>query len=122
MRDHLKTQLYRQLEGSCNGRHGYIIAVSSLEQVDSGIVQETSGAVAFSVRCRTVVLKPYKNEVLDAKIKTVNKMGFFAMVGPLQIFVSSHVSFHHFSQSNDSCLKRRANHKKPTIIARIYCF
>jgi len=104
----LKIQLYRQLEGSCNGRHGYIIAVNSVEQVDSGIVQESSGAVTFDVRCRAVVMKPYKNEVLDARVKTVNKIGFFATIGPLQVFVSSHVSsvrvkcprYHHKHQFN----------------------
>lgn len=54
-------------------------------------------------------MKPFKGEVVDGKVVNVNKvsepgshhrprtnpvcqMGFFAMVGPLQVFVSSHVS------------------------------
>lgn len=30
--------------------------------------------------------------MVDAIVRTVNKMGFFADVGPLSVFVSSHVS------------------------------
>ena len=33
----------------------------------------------------------FNGEVVDAKITNVNKMGFFAEVGPLSIFVSSHL-------------------------------
>ena len=33
----------------------------------------------------------FNGEVIDAKITNVNKMGFFAEVGPLSIFVSSHL-------------------------------
>ena len=32
-----------------------------------------------------VVFRPFKGEVLDAIVTTVNKMGFFAEVGPLQV-------------------------------------
>ena len=32
-----------------------------------------------------VVFRPFKGEVLDAVVTTVNKMGFFAEVGPLQV-------------------------------------
>eukprot|EP00889_Picochlorum_renovo_P008380 jgi/Picre1/35410/NNA_002872.t1 len=34
---------------------------------------------------------PHKGEVLDATVKSVNKMGFFAEAGPLQLFVSNHL-------------------------------
>lgn len=33
----------------------------------------------------------FKGEVLDARITNVNKMGFFCEVGPLSVFVSSHL-------------------------------
>ena len=31
-----------------------------------------------------MVFRPFKGEVLDAVVETVNKMGFFAEVGPLK--------------------------------------
>ena len=35
-------------------------------------------------RYNAVVFRPFKGEVLDAVVETVNKMGFFAEVGPLK--------------------------------------
>lgn len=49
-----------------------------------------AGVVTFPVRFMAVVFRPFKGEVLDAVVTTVNKMGFFAEVGPLQVFVSKH--------------------------------
>lgn len=49
-----------------------------------------AGLVTFPVRFMAVVFRPFKGEVLDAVVTTVNKMGFFAEVGPLQVFVSKH--------------------------------
>jgi len=34
---------------------------------------------------------PHKGEVLDATVNSINKMGFFATAGPLQLFVSNHL-------------------------------
>ena len=36
------------------------------------------------------MFRPFKNEVLDAKVSNVNEHGFFADVGPLSVFVSKH--------------------------------
>lgn len=93
VRHHLRLQLYRQVEGTCNGRYGYIVAIVSIDSVADGEVQEGTGVVRFLIKYTAIVLKPYKNETVDATISTVNKMGFFASVGPLQIFVSNHVKF-----------------------------
>ena len=44
-----------------------------------------AGLVTFPIRYMAVVFRPFKGEVLDAVVTTVNKMGFFAEVGPLQV-------------------------------------
>lgn len=59
--------------------------------VGQGKVIPGSGLAEFNSTYQAVVLKPFKGEVMDAKITNVNKMGFFAQVGPLNIFVSSHL-------------------------------
>jgi len=46
-------------------------------------------AVQDRVSNREIVLQ------VDGIVANVNKMGFFADVGPLSVFVSSHVSFTH---------------------------
>ena len=47
--------------------------------------------VTFPIKYTAIVFRPFKGEVLDAVVTTVNKLGFFAQVGPLQIFVSKHL-------------------------------
>ncbi|CAO3587942.1 unnamed protein product [Absidia cylindrospora] len=87
----LKDKLYSDVEGTCSGRFGYIITVVSLLNFSKGKVLPGSGLTEFRVKYQAIVFKPYKGEVLDAVISTVNKMGFFADVGPLQVFVSNHL-------------------------------
>lgn len=69
----------------------------------------STGQARFKTTFTAIVFKPFKGEVMDGKVSNVNKvstescrlfvtlltfqMGFFAMVGPLQVFVSSHVRF-----------------------------
>ncbi len=90
LEDIIRVQLYRQVEGTCSGRHGYIVAIVSMDDVGKGTVHDSYGYVSFNVRYTAIVLKPFKNEVMDATVDNANKMGFFANVGPLTVFVSNH--------------------------------
>ena len=49
------------------------------------------GLATFPMRYNAIVFRPFKGEVFDAVVTTVNKLGFFAQVGPLQVFVSKHL-------------------------------
>jgi DNA-directed RNA polymerase II subunit RPB7 len=40
---------------------------------------------------KAIVFRPFKGEVFDAIVTQVNKLGFFAEVGPLSVFVSKHL-------------------------------
>ncbi|CAG8432718.1 5700_t:CDS:2 [Diversispora eburnea] len=87
----LAEKLYSDVEGTCTGRYGYIIAVlDTMESLDisKGKVIPSVGLAEFEVKYRAVVFKPFKGEVVDG---VVTQMGFFAEVGPLQVFVSSHL-------------------------------
>ncbi|KAJ3546681.1 hypothetical protein NMY22_g1948 [Coprinellus aureogranulatus] len=64
----LESKLYADVEGTCSGQFGYIIAVVSILDIGKGM--------------------PFKGEVVDGVVNNVNKMGFFADVGPLTVFVS----------------------------------
>ncbi|KAK7677993.1 DNA-directed RNA polymerase II subunit [Cerrena zonata] len=46
--------------------------------VGKGRIIPGSGMAEFEVKYRAVVWKPFKGEVVDAVVTTVNKMGFFA--------------------------------------------
>ncbi|KAF8194706.1 hypothetical protein BJ912DRAFT_959180 [Pholiota molesta] len=80
MLNFLESKLYSDVEGTCSGQFGYIIAV--------GMVLSGSGQAEFITRYRAIVFKPFKGEVVDGVVNNVNKMGFFADVGPLTVFVS----------------------------------
>lgn len=61
-------------------------------------------------------MKPIKGEVVDCQVEKVGKLGFFCVLGPMQIFVSTHVSarapffrllllaspFHRFARSSSN--------------------
>jgi DNA-directed RNA polymerase subunit E'/Rpb7 len=87
----------------------YIVSVISINSIGEGKVLPSTGQARFKTSYTAVVFKPFKGEVMDGRVTNVNKvssvgsrvlsradsqMGFFAMVGPLQVFVSSHVRIH----------------------------
>ncbi|KAF5379471.1 hypothetical protein D9615_006550 [Tricholomella constricta] len=84
----LESKLYADVEGTCSGQFGYIIAVVSILDIGKGMVLSGSGQAEFITRYRAIVFKPFKGEVVDGVVNNVNKMGFFADVGPLNVFVS----------------------------------
>jgi len=88
LRSTLVTKLHSEVEGTCSGRYGFIITVTSVEKIGLGKVQEGTGHVMFPIKFKAIVFRPFKGEILDAVVTQVNKMGFFAEAGPLQIFVS----------------------------------
>jgi DNA-directed RNA polymerase II subunit RPB7 len=45
----------------------------------------------FRVEYQALTVRPFRGEVVDAVVTSVNKMGFFAEAGPLQLFCSSHL-------------------------------
>ncbi|KOS14608.1 rna polymerase ii subunit [Malassezia pachydermatis] len=76
MIEFLNRKLRDDVEGTCSGKYGYIIKVVSILDVGQGKVLPGSGLAEFRSKYQAIVLKP---------------MGFFAEVGPLSIFVSSHL-------------------------------
>lgn len=95
----VKQKLYTEVEGTCTGKYGFVIAVTTIDMIGSGIIQPGQGFVVYPVKYKAIVFRPFKGEVLDAVVKQVNKVGMFAEIGPLSCFISHHVSV--FSWSPD---------------------
>ncbi|URD89521.1 DNA-directed RNA polymerase II [Musa troglodytarum] len=91
LRDKLVAKLMKDVEGTCSGRHGFVVAITGVEDIGKGLIREGTGFVTFPVKYQAVVFRPFKGEILEAVVTMVNKMGFFAEAGPVQIFVSNHV-------------------------------
>jgi len=93
LRDHVKKKLTAELEGQCLGKHGYVISVLDIknEDIAPGLIENDSGSVNISVYYSVILLRPFRNEVMDTVVTVASDAnGFFAAVGPLQIFVSRH--------------------------------
>ncbi|KAL0913002.1 hypothetical protein M5K25_016431 [Dendrobium thyrsiflorum] len=69
--------------------HGYYIAVTALNSVAEGRVQELTGSVIFPVSFRCITLKPCKGEILVGVVDKVLRHGIFLKSGPIEnIFLS----------------------------------
>lgn len=83
-------KLVAKVEGKCFGDTGYVILVKSIKSISDGKTDDTYGHVQFVVVFLAVVFRPFRGEVLDAQISSVNKNGLYAQCGPLSIYVSKH--------------------------------
>lgn len=53
-----------------------------------GTIEFDTGFANVLVAYRAICFRPFVNEVLDAAVSHVTELGFFAEVGPLEVFVS----------------------------------
>ena len=74
MLNFLESKLYSDVEGTCSGQFGFIIAVVSILDIGKGVVMSGSGQAEFVTRYRAIVFKPFKGEVVDGVVSTVNKV------------------------------------------------
>lgn len=88
MREFVTKRLYQDVEGTCTGRYGYIVAVVAIIEIQMGKIIPGHGSAEFEVQYSAILFKPFKNEVIDAVVTTVNKLGFVASAGPFNCFVS----------------------------------
>ncbi|KAL8718228.1 MAG: hypothetical protein Q9225_004617, partial [Loekoesia sp. 1 TL-2023] len=89
-KEYLTTRLLEDVEGTCSGQY-YIICVMDALSISEGRVVPGSGVAEYTIQYRAVVWRPFKGETVDAIVTSVNRMGVFADVGPLPVFVSNHL-------------------------------
>ncbi|TPX60580.1 hypothetical protein PhCBS80983_g01668 [Powellomyces hirtus] len=82
-------KLYEEVEGHIDGQYGYIISVLNIVEVGSGVLQPMTGLAEFNVVYQALVMKVFKNMVVDGVVTVVNPLGFWAEIGPLTMFVAS---------------------------------
>lgn len=97
-------QLRAKVEGKCSGRYGYTILVTTLRDIGTGVLDIDTGFAQFNVSYLALVFRPFKNEILIAKVISVNNNGFFAAAGPLEIFVSEKVGILSHNMLSERCL------------------
>lgn len=58
----------------CSGRHGFVVAITGIENVGKGLIRDGTGFVTFPVKYQCVVFRPFKGEILEAVVTMVNKV------------------------------------------------
>ncbi|KAI6174079.1 DNA-directed RNA polymerase II subunit RPB7 [Aphelenchoides besseyi] len=86
----VKQKLFKEVEGTCKGKYGSIIAVTTIDSIGNGLIQPGSGFAIYPVRYKAIVFRPFKNQVIDGVVKQVNDVGIFCEIGPLSCFISHH--------------------------------
>ena len=66
----------------CSGRHGFVVAITGIENIGKGLIRDGTGFVTFPVKYQCVVFRPFKGEILEAVVTMVNKacIPFFPLV------------------------------------------
>jgi DNA-directed RNA polymerase II subunit RPB7 len=72
----LLSRLHEEVEGTCSGLYGYIISVVEVVEVGKGVLQANTGFAEYMVEYKAIVFKPFKNQVVDGIVTTVNKVDF----------------------------------------------
>ncbi|CAF0766216.1 unnamed protein product [Brachionus calyciflorus] len=88
--DTVRQKLLNEVEGTCSGKYGFIIAITTIDTIGTGMIQPGRGYVIYPVEYKAIVFRPFKGEVLDAVVSQVNKIGLRCEIGPLECFVSRH--------------------------------
>ncbi len=86
----VKQKLFTEVEGTCSGKHGFVIAVTTIDNIGAGLIQPGRGFVVYPVKYKAIIFRPFKGEVVDAIVTQVNKVGLFCEIGPLTCFISRH--------------------------------
>lgn len=65
---------HEQVEGTCSGIYGFMLAVLGLDDLGLGFIREGVGSAVFQVKYKCIAFKPHRGEVLDVVVTTVNKV------------------------------------------------
>ncbi|ETE61990.1 DNA-directed RNA polymerase II subunit RPB7, partial [Ophiophagus hannah] len=62
-------------------RYGFVIAVTTIDNIGAGVIQPGRGFVLYPVKYKAIVFRPFKGEVVDAIVTQVNKVSPDAPAG-----------------------------------------
>ena len=65
-------------------RYGFVIAVTTIDNIGAGVIQPGRGFVLYPVRYKAIVFRPFKGELVDAVVTQVNKVGGHWVWGALR--------------------------------------
>uniref|UniRef100_A0A5G2QQ15 DNA-directed RNA polymerase subunit n=1 Tax=Sus scrofa TaxID=9823 RepID=A0A5G2QQ15_PIG len=102
----VKQKLFTEVEGTCTGKYGFVIAVTTIDNIGAGVIQPGRGFVLYPVKYKAIVFRPFKGEVVDAVVTQVNKVSPSTGANPMSPSFQSIPSEMEFDpNSNPPCYK-----------------
>ncbi|KAI5171405.1 DNA-directed RNA polymerase II subunit RPB7 [Nematocida sp. LUAm3] len=98
----VKEKIVEEIEGKCTADSGYVISLISIDALSSSQIEPENASATFLVEYSALILLPQKNEVLNAVVHEINKIGIFCFIGPFSIFISMYQIPGHFSEAEES--------------------
>ncbi|EAY01797.1 RNA polymerase Rpb7, N-terminal domain containing protein [Trichomonas vaginalis G3] len=83
----IEKQLKHQKEGQFMLGKGLILKITKIIEIGKGRVSSRTGCASYSVKFKALVLRPYEDLVIDAKIMILNEFAIMANAGPLTVAV-----------------------------------
>lgn len=83
--------LHEKVTGSCSGRLGYIIAVLDIKNVGRGKI--VGGSAEFKIDYQAIVYRPFRGEVVDGVVASVNKVSQLLNFNSIFHFLIYHLRF-----------------------------
>ena len=83
----IKDKVWNTMKTVCSGEFGFVLRLNSIDRIGKGNIDIDCGAVIYPVDFTITSFKPEINSIIIASVGTVSKSGFFAQLGPLEIFV-----------------------------------
>ncbi|XP_046445751.1 DNA-directed RNA polymerase II subunit RPB7-like isoform X2 [Daphnia pulex] len=106
----VRQKLSTEVEGTCVGNYGFVIAVTTIDNIGAGFILPGRGFVGYPVKYKAIVFRPFKGQVFDAVVTQVNKVGLVTEIGPLSCFISRHnipSDMIFYANSNPPCYKNQ---------------
>ncbi len=83
----IRDRLSKNIRGKCTEQNGFILQMKRITDIKGGVLDKKTGAVHYDVEFIAKTLKPLVGDTIEAVVSRVFKIGFFADLGPLSIFV-----------------------------------
>jgi DNA-directed RNA polymerase II subunit RPB7 len=88
LHDTLRTMLFKEVEGTCTGKYGFVVAVTTIgafvaqpvscayatcaDTIGAGLITHANkGLVVYPIKYKAIVFRPWKGEVIDAIVTQV---------------------------------------------------
>ncbi len=83
----LLIQLRSKVEGRHSPRHGYTIAITTVNSFSDGVMDINDASVHYTVTFEALMFRLFKDEIALCRVTRVSREGVNCICGPAQVFI-----------------------------------